>query len=186
VRGVVKVREVMKKDVIKISPDATVADAAKIMTNNRVGSLVVVGNGDEPKDLVTESDVTTVVARGLDPKDVKISDFKKNNIKKMKRLVFVKPDDNILQVAKIMVKNGIKRVPVVDKGKLKGIIADKEILLISPELIEIMSEKMKERIAMVPTSDQIISGLCEDCGGYSDDLQQFGNRWICSECRSEE
>ncbi len=182
----VKVKEIMKRAVITVSPDQTVADIAKIMTNNRVGSLVVVKNGDEPIDMITESDVTTVVARGLDPSKVKISDFKKNKIKNRKKMVSVRPNDNILQVTKFMVKNGVKRVPVIENGKLKGILADKEILLISPELIEIMSEKLKNRIGLVPSSGQTISGLCEDCGGYSDELEQVGNRWMCSECRSDE
>jgi CBS domain-containing protein len=182
----VKVKEIMKRDVKRITPNETIADAAKIMTSNRVGSLVVVESGDNPKDMVTESDVTTVVAMGLDPKKVKISDLRKKRIKKRSGLITVKPDDNVLDVAKLMVKNGVKRVPVVENGKLKGIVADKEILLISPELIEIMSEKLKERIAMGPSSTETISGLCEDCGGYSDSLTQSGNNWVCPECAPDE
>ena len=108
----VKVKEIMKKDVITVTQDKTVADIAKIMTNNRVGSLVVIGKGNTPVDMITESDVTTVVAKGLDPKKVKLSDFAKNKIKDRKVLVSVKPNDNVLQVTKIMVKNGVKRVPV--------------------------------------------------------------------------
>lgn len=182
----VKVREVMKKEVIRIGPQTTLADAAKIMTNNRVGSLVVVENSDEPKDMVTESDITTVVAKGLDPKKLKVSDLRKKKIKKRPNLISVNPNDNILQVTKLMVKNGVKRVPVVENGKLIGIIADKEILLISPELIEIMSEKLKSRISLVPGPGESIAGMCEDCGGYSDRLKQMGNRWMCPECTSEE
>lgn len=182
----VKVREVMKRDVMKVNPQATLAEVAKIMTNNRVGSLVVVENGDEPIGMVTESDITTVVAKGLDPHKIKISDMIKKNIRKKPRLVSVSPNDNILQVTKLMVKNGVKRVPVIENGKLKGIIADKEILLISPELIEIMSEKLKERVGLVPGFGEKISGMCEDCGGYSDRLSQSGEQWMCPQCLSEE
>ncbi len=182
----VKVKEVMKTEVMKVSPKTSLVDAAKIMTNNRVGSLVVVDNGDEPMDMVTESDITTVVAMGLDPKKLKISDLRTKRIKKRPTLISVKPDDNILQVTKLMVKNGVKRAPVVENGKLIGIIADKEILLISPELIEIMSEKLKNRVNLVPKASEEISGMCEDCGGYSDRLKQMGNRWMCPGCISEE
>jgi CBS domain-containing protein len=178
----VKIREIMKKRVITITPNKTVSDVAKIMTNNRVGSLVVVNNKDEPVDMVTESDVTTTVANGKDPRNVKISDFKKMKAKKRKKLITVKPTDNVLDVTRLMVKNGVKRVPVVDKGKLVGIVADKEILIISPELIEIMSEKLKSKISNVAEPDQIISGFCESCGGYSDFLRQDGGRWACREC----
>jgi len=180
----VKVKEVMKKRVITISSDKTVADAARIMTNNRVGSLVVVKNHDEPKGIVTESDITTVVAKGIDPKKLKISALKSKKFRKKSRLITVKPEDNILEVAKLMVKNGVKRVPVVEKGKLRGIIADKEILIISPELIEIVSEKLKSKVNAVARPTQTISGMCEDCGAYSDELKQVGNEWVCPECRA--
>lgn len=182
----VKVREIMKSAVKTISPKETISDAAKIMTNNRVGCLIVVENNDEPKDILTESDVTTVVAKGLDPNKIRIKDLEKNKIKRRSKLITVKSGDNVLDVTKLMVKNGVKRVPVVDNGKLKGIIADKEILLISPELIEIMSEKLKNRVGMVPGPEETISGICEDCGGYSGRLNQTGNRWMCPECVSDE
>jgi CBS domain-containing protein len=182
----VKVREVMKKNVITITPEKTVEYAAKVMTNNRVGSLIVVEKGGRVKDIVTESDVTTVVAKGMDPKKVTIGDLKKMVLKKKAGLITVGPSEDILHVAKLMVKNGIKRVPVVEDGKLKGIIADKEILIISPELIEIMSEKLKSRVSMVPSRDKVISGICESCGGYSDDLHNVDDGWLCSECRNVE
>lgn len=183
----VKVKDVMKKRVITISPDKTVADAARVMTNNRVGSLVVVKNKDQPLDMVTESDVTTVVAKGMNPSKIKISGLKSKKLKKKHhRLISVKPSDNVLEVTKILVRNGIKRAPVVENGKLVGMIADKEILIISPELIEILSEKLKSRVNDVAKPKQTISGMCEDCGAYSDELKQIGESWICSECRTDE
>ena len=181
----VRVKEVMKKEVITIAPDRTVSDAAVIMTNNRVGSLVVIDKDGKPVDMVTESDVTTLVAKGLNPKRFKISGLKDIKLHK-KVLVTANPNDNVLNVAKIMVKNGVKRVPVLDNGKLVGIIADKEILIISPELIEIMSEKIRYKVRAVPGPRQTISGLCEDCGGYSDELRQTRQGWICPECRADE
>jgi CBS domain-containing protein len=182
---VVRVREVMKKNVVTIAPEKTVEDAAKIMTNNRVGSLVVVEKGDFVKDIVTESDVTTVVAKGMNPKKVRISDLKKGIIKKKKALITVSPADNILDVAKLMVKNGVRRVPVLENGRLRGIIADKEILIISPEMIEVLSEKLRNRVSMVPSRDTTISGMCENCGGYSDELRHTDGGWVCTECQDE-
>ena len=177
----------MKKRVITISPDKTVADAARVMTNNRVGSLVVVKNDNKPQDIVTESDVTTVVAKGMDPTKTKLSGLKSKKLKKRHHpLIAVKPSDNILDVTRLMVKNGVKRVPVIENGKLIGMIADKEILIISPELIEILSEKLRSRVNDVANPRQIISGMCEDCGAYSDELKQIGESWICSECRADE
>ena len=91
-----------------------------------------------------------------------------------------------MDIAKKMIKNGIKRMPVVDdKNNLVGIVSDKEILLISPELIEILSEKIKMRVESVAKPEEVISGICEECGEYSDELTNIDGRWICPECRDK-
>ena len=123
----------------------------------------------------------------MNPNDIKLSSLKSKKLKKRHhKLISVNPNDNVLEVTKLMVKNGIKRAPVVENGKLVGIIADKEILIISPELIEILSEKLKTRVNNVAKPQQTISGICEDCGSFSDELNHVGGSWICSECRSDQ
>ena len=179
----VKVKDVMRKRVITIGPGMSMEEAARIMTNNRVGSLVIVEGNDRAVDIVTESDMTTIVAKGMNPKLVKVEDLKKEGLKKKTLLISVGPEENILDVAKMMVKNGIKRVPVIEGGVLKGIISDKEILLISPELIEIMSENIKFRVGRVSKPGEKISGICEDCGSYSDELKNINDQWLCPDCR---
>lgn len=174
----VKVSQIMKKYVVTVEPSLTIADAAKIMSNNRIGSVVVM-KGKKPSGIVTTEDITGVVARGLDPKKMKIKDIKR------RKFVTASPKDNILDVTKYMVKSGVKRVPVVDKGKLVGIISDKEILSTSPELIDVLSEKLKARIDKVARPDEMLSGICEDCGAYSDRLENLAGRWVCEDCRDE-
>lgn len=172
----VKVKEIMKKYVITVDPEATLADVSRIMTNNRVGSLVVV-EGNKPVGIVTDSDIVSVVAEGKNPSKVKIKDLGK------RKFVTASPDDTMLYVIKVMVKNGIKRVPIMKDGKLEGIVSDKEILLVSPELIEVLSEKLRARVGMVADRGQTISGICEQCENYSDDLKNMGGKWFCEDCR---
>ncbi len=171
----VKVKEIMKKSVITIDPNLTLSDAAKIMTNNRVGSVVIL-NKMRPVGIVTSEDIVGAVAKGLNKK-TKIKDLPK------KKLISASPDEDILKVTKIMVRNGIKRLPVIKNGKLLGIVSDKEILLVSPELIDILSEKLKTRVDLVARPDQEISGICENCESYSDNLKNVSGRWICESCR---
>ncbi len=94
----------------------------------------------------------------------------------------VSPDEDILSVSKKMIKSGIKRFPVVKDGKLKGIVSTKEILLVSPELIKLLSEKLKAKVEAVARPDQTISGICEICDSYSDELKNREGRWVCQEC----
>jgi len=172
----VKIREIMKKRVITVDPEATIADVSRIMTNNRVGSLVIMKSG-KPVNIVTDSDIVGVIAEGKNPNKVKIKDLK------MGKFVTAAPNDTMLHVIKVMVKNGVKRIPIIEGGKLEGIVSDKEILLVSPELIEVLSEKLRARVGMVAGPRQTISGICEDCGNYSDELKNTSSKWICEDCR---
>ncbi|MFH1294758.1 MAG: CBS domain-containing protein [Candidatus Aenigmatarchaeota archaeon] len=168
----------MKKYVVTVEPELTISDAAKIMSNNRIGSVVVT-KGQKAIGIVTTEDITGVVARGLDPKRVKISELKRE------KFVTTSPKDNILDVTRFMVKSGVKRVPVVENGKLVGIISDKEILATSPELIDVLSEKLKARMERVAKPDELLSGICEECGAYSDELENVAGRWLCEECNED-
>jgi CBS domain-containing protein len=172
----VKVREIMKRYVITVDPEASISDVSRIMTNNRVGSLVVM-EGNRPVGIVTDSHIVTVVAEGKNPKKVKVKDLEQG------RFISAGPNDTMLHVIKLMVKNGVKRVPIIDKGRLEGIVSDKEILLVSPELIEVMSEKLRARVGMVARPRQTISGICENCGNYSDELKNASGKWFCEDCR---
>lgn len=173
----VKIKEIMKKSVVTIDPDLTLADVAKIMTNNRVGSVIVMENS-KPVGIVTDDDIVGSIARGQDPKKIKIK-----KLKKRMRFVTTSPDEDVFKVSKKMVKNGVKRIPVLKDGKLVGIVSDKELLLMSPELIEVLSEKLKMRVDSVARFDQSISGICERCEAYSDELKNVGGRWLCEGCR---
>jgi len=175
---VVKVKEIMKKNVITADPDLSLADVAKIMTNNRVGSVIVLRN-NKPVGIVTDSDIVTAVAEGKSPKKVKIRDLPKRR----KGFVFTGPNESCMDVTKSMIKSGVKRIPVIEKGRLMGMISDKEILLLSPELINILSEKLKIRVDRVADPSREISGICENCGEYSDHLVNVGGRWLCEECK---
>ncbi len=172
----VKVKQIMKKYVITVDPEISVSDAAKIMTNNRIGSVVLMKNM-KPVGIITADDIVSAVARGEDINKTKLADLPK------RKLITISPDDDVLKITKKMIKTGVKRLPVVKNGKLQGIVSDKEILLVSPELIDVLSEKLKMRVGAVASPDEIISGICEECGAYSDELKNVGGRWLCEECR---
>ena len=174
----VKVKDIMKRHVVTIEPDISMSTVAKILTNNRIGSVVIVEN-DRPVGMVTTNDIVTLIASNKDPKKIKAGKFWVN---RRKHFMTVSPDENILSISKKMIKSGIKRFPVVKDGKLKGIVSTKEILLVSPELIKLLSEKLKAKVEAVARPDQTISGICEICDSYSDELKNREGRWVCQEC----
>jgi len=174
----VKVKEIMKRHVISIEPNVTFSKIAKILTNNRIGSVVVMKK-DQPMNLITTNDIVTAIAKGLDLEKLTAEKFLKIT---KKPFLTVSPNLSILAVSKKMIKTGRKRFPVVEGDKLKGIVSTKEILLVSPELIEILSENLKARVEGVPKPEGKIEGICESCDSYSDRLNHINGNWLCNEC----
>ncbi|MBI4175748.1 MAG: CBS domain-containing protein [Candidatus Aenigmarchaeota archaeon] len=174
----VKVKDVMKKFVYTVDPEISVDAAARIMTNNRIGSIIVVDKG-KPVGIVTDSDIVTVVAKGDDPKKVKLKSLEQ------RKFITASPEEDLMKVIRTMVKTGVKRMPVIKDGQLLGIVSDKEIMITAPEMIDILSEKLKARVSMVALPHQTISGICELCEGYSDELKNVSGKWACEDCRGD-
>jgi Mg/Co/Ni transporter MgtE len=79
-----------------------------------------------------------------------------------------------------MAKLKIRRLPVVEKDKLVGVVTESDILKIAPDLIEITREFAKINSGSdVPDKK---SGFCEVCMGYSDDLRKDEGKFVCSWC----
>ena len=173
-----KVKEIMKSHVITIGPEVPMSKIAKILTNNRVGSVVIVRD-DKPVNIITTNDIVTLVAHGKDLDRISAEKY----IKMMKKpFLTVAPDLGIMELSKKMIKTGRKRFPVVENGRLRGIVSTKEVLLVSPELIEILSERLKSRMDRVANPEEKISGMCESCDSYSDELRHVNGNWICPDC----
>ncbi len=175
----VRIKNIMRRNVVTVSPEDTVSIVSKKMANNNVGSVIILKNKN-PIGIVTREDIINTVAHGKNPNTLKVKEFKQ------KRFLVAKPEDDLLSVIKEMNEIGIKRVPVVDKGKLVGILTDKEILLAAPELIEMLKDKLKARTDRVVEPGEAISGICEKCGDFSEDLRHTDGKWYCEDCRNDE
>ena len=109
------VKDLMTKNVITIDLHKTVFDAAMLMSEKRIGCLVIM-DGEVPLGIVTERDfVRRVVAKNL-PSGAKVSEIMS------KPLITVDPDSSLREAARLMIKNKIRRLPVVKENKLVGII----------------------------------------------------------------
>jgi len=174
----VKVSDVMKTDVVSADPEATVRVLTQIMNNNQLGSVVIKDlEKEEPMGIVTWSTIITFIANKGNPDQAKAKNLMK------KKLITIEEDKPILEASRAFVKHDIDRMPVVNnKGKLVGILSYKDILATTPEMINIMSEKMKATRMRPPAFNEVITGMCEDCGNYSAKLKNIGSRWTCGEC----
>jgi CBS domain-containing protein len=123
-------KDVMKTEVVTITPSAPITDAALSMREEDIGALVVVNDRGNPIGILTDRDiVVSVVADSKNPVEISVEDVM------TKQLISVQEDASIFEILKILAKNNIRRVPVMRKGKLVGIVSvDDLIVVITTEL----------------------------------------------------
>ncbi|HKT21554.1 MAG TPA: CBS domain-containing protein [Nitrososphaerales archaeon] len=131
------VKDIMTRSVRTIAPEATVADAAKLMVRWKIGSLVI-SDGKSPKGIITEGDISRCVAKGMSLES-KLKAFSR------KKLFTVPSYERVEVAAKLMSENNIKKLPVMDDGKLVGIITQTDIVASSFSLITSLKEMVQAR-----------------------------------------
>ena len=135
-----KVADLIQREVLSVGPDATCVEAARIMRDERVGSVVVVDNG-QPLGIVTDRDlVIRSMALGGDPETVRIRDVMST------KPIFVLADRDLGYALDLMRSLAVRRIPVVDdSGQLVGLVSlDDAIVRLSAEFAAVSETIQKE------------------------------------------
>lgn len=116
-----KVKDIMTSDPATVGPNDLVAQAATLMKQEDCGAIPVVRD-NSLIGIITDRDITIrAVAAGRDPKTTKVSEVMSADP------ITVGPDDDVSEAASIMAKSQIRRLPVVEKGKLLGIVVTAQL-----------------------------------------------------------
>jgi len=170
-------KDVMSSPVLSIDSDKPVFEAAKMMKQKKIGTLMVTLKS-KPIGILTEKDVVVrLVAMGNDPKKIKVGQIM------TAPLMVATADSDLNEIAKKMADRGVRRVPIVSKGKIVGIITERDILRNEPQLLDAMKEIIEARGETTSESEEPMVGICEDCDTYSENLQLDEGRYLCPECR---
>src|SRR5258708_874526 len=125
-----KVKDIMYTRLFTIAFDATAAEAARIMDENNVSALLV-EKEDKKIGIVTEWDIVRrVTAAEKNPKDVTVDEIKSYP------LIIVDSEFDILEAAQLMQKHDIRRLIIVERGKIVGIISSNIICNNIPALLK--------------------------------------------------
>lgn len=111
-----QVKDIMSKDLVTISKERSALDAAKIMTDKGVSSLIVL-SGDQPVGIVTERDFIKKICL----KELQLSEVQIGQIMSKIR-TYATPDTSIEVAVQRMINNRIRRLPIIDDDKLVGIV----------------------------------------------------------------
>jgi len=125
----VEIRDVMVDKVITIAKDATLEEAVKLMNEYEIGCLIVMEN-KKPVGIMTERDLLKrVLSKSKQLGKKKVTEVMSEN------LVSVSPQIEIEEAARLMYEKKIKKLPVIEKGKLLGLVTLTDILRIHPQII---------------------------------------------------
>jgi CBS domain-containing protein len=133
------VRDAMTGSPHSIGASASVVEAARMMREQHIGSLPITDD-EKLVGMITDRDITTrVVAEAADPKTTSVADVYSRD------LISVEPDNDLEQALQLMARHQVRRLPVVENGKLVGIVAQADIALSENEtktgqLVEAISE----------------------------------------------
>ena len=113
-----QVREVMNPSVVSIDPEESAALAARLLARHNVGSLPVCSASGELRGVVTDRDIVLrCVAAQEDPRKVPVGKIMS------RRPTAVTPQDDVRQAARLMSSQQVRRLPVVEQGKVVGVVS---------------------------------------------------------------
>jgi tRNA nucleotidyltransferase (CCA-adding enzyme) len=135
VRDVVA-KDIMSYPIVAVGVNASVEEAARVMVSKAVGS-VLVSDGKDYVGIITKMDVVRLVARGKDPSAAKAKSAMSSPLKK------VDVSAKVLEIARVMSRENIHRVVVVGDRGVVGVISDKDIVDVTPGIIELIVEHGK-------------------------------------------
>ncbi|PLW79607.1 inosine-5-monophosphate dehydrogenase [Candidatus Woesearchaeota archaeon] len=174
-----KVYDAMTISPVTVSKEETVQHAAQKMKQNHVASLVV-RDGDKFIALVTEKDITRkLAANGLSANDTKVSQIMSSSVRTTSSTA------DIIKTLSIMSKINQRQMPVVDNGKLVGLLTLKDVLRVQPQLFGLVYENinLKEEDRKPIYKSGHSEGVCESCGLYSQRLVEVDGEMVCAECK---
>jgi CBS domain-containing protein len=116
------VRDGMSRLVLTIGPAHTLREAARLMSNRRVGAAVVIDPEHSGVGILTERDILDSLGAGQDPDTERAAAHRTSDV------VFASPDWTLDQAASTMVKAGFRHLVVLDGSEVTGLLSMRDIV----------------------------------------------------------
>ena len=119
------VRDILKQKgsgLCSVRPDSTVYDALKLMAEKNIGAVLVL-DGERPVGILSERDYARqVILKGKTSKDTPVREIMTSKV------VFVRPEQSIEECMALMTDKRIRHLPVLEEGKLIGVVSIGDIV----------------------------------------------------------
>ncbi|MHC4423145.1 MAG: CBS domain-containing protein [Planctomycetota bacterium] len=116
-----KAKTVMKTDLVTVKRDTSIYEAIRTLVQKNITGLPVVNDDMSLAGIITEKDVLRLLYN-IEDKPGSVEDFM------TKGVVSFNKDDSLIDITECLIKNNFRRVPIVAKGKLAGIVSRKDVI----------------------------------------------------------
>ncbi len=173
------VKDIMTRNVATIDIKSDVPQLARKMLELDVGSVIIT-DGKLPIGIVTERDIVKkIITKNLKPSAISVRELMTTP------LITAHASEDVTEAMHMMLKMKIRRLPVVEMGKLIGIVTDMDLIAVSAEMGSIFSDLIqmhREKIFAMETPQKILRGICEECGDNVDNLLLVNGKLLCESC----
>jgi len=139
-------------DVVTVQVSDTVAEASEQMARHHVGCLVVTNSHDQIAGILSEQDIVRkVVGPQLDPAFVMVAEVMTRNV------IACSSQTELSKVEKIMAERNIRHVPIMENGRLKGMISSRDV----------MSQQLRHAHELLRRHGEILDGIERDHPGLT-------------------
>jgi len=175
------VKDVMSSPVITVNENEPTNNIADTMAKGRLGAVIITNKEGKPIGIITERDIVVrVVAKNKKPDEIKAKEIMTTP------LITIEPEATISDAARKMNRLNVRRLGVFYKDNLTGIVSNKDLLGVMPELIEIIQERTRiENASIAEGPEDPQSGYCDNCEAYSENLKVYNGQNVCDECLIE-
>jgi CBS domain-containing protein len=113
-----QVKDLMSSGVISITPDENASLAARLLARHNVGALPVCSSDGKLKGIVTDRDIVLrCIAAESPPEQTRVREIMTRSV------VTVSPEDDLREASRIMAADQIRRLPVVEEGRVIGMLS---------------------------------------------------------------
>ena len=174
------VKEIMSKPAVTIDHNKTAKAAGQLMRKKRMGFLVVTKRGKAIGILSDADMINKIIVKGASAQKTKVKELMSSP------LITVSPNADVMDAVKKIKKSNIHRMPVVEKGKVVGVLSLSDIARSSPEMYYLLEYRKEMKKHPIVIREQTTSGICDSCGNYSEHLKKMiDGRWMCETCQDE-
>lgn len=179
----IAVGDIMTRNFVSAKPSESLHDCAKKLARERVNSLMIT-EGKKLIGILTARDILWAITKkpSIDLKKLRAIEIA------TRKVAVIKPSADLSQALRKMKALNFRRLPVLSRGEVIGVLTLKDILRIEPELYSEIKEfteiREEERKVKEANESYPLEGFCDNCGTFSDLLKVY-DKLLCPDCREE-